>query len=142
MNSRFLIDGSLLMNRIKLDTHQEIDTTLCGRVTAMEEGFARVWLHTTQAMVADEKGLVHGGFLFGAADYAAMAAVNDPHVVLGAAEVRFLAPVRKGEAVAFEARVTVEKGKRRRVEVAGSVEGRRVFQGSFEAFVLEKHVLD
>ncbi len=130
------------MNRIKLETHQGIDTALCGRVTALEEGYARVLLHTTRAMQADAKGLVHGGFLFGAADYAAMAAVNDPHVVLGAAEVRFLAPVRKAEAVTFEARVTVEKGKRRRVEVAGSVEGRRVFQGSFDAFVLEKHVLD
>ncbi|WP_292657429.1 hotdog domain-containing protein, partial [Nitratifractor sp.] len=108
---------------------------------ALEEGFARVWLHTTQAMVADEKGLVHGGFLFGAADYAAMAAVNDPNVVLGAAEVRFLAPVRKGESVIFEARVAEQKGKRRRVKVAGSVEGRRVFEGSFDAFVLEKHVL-
>ena len=129
------------MNGMKLDTHLGIDTTLCGRVTALEEGFARVWLHTTQAMVADEKGLVHGGFLFGAADYAAMAAVNDPNVVLGAAEVRFLAPVRKGESVIFEARVAEQKGKRRRVKVAGSVEGRGVFEGSFDAFVLEKHVL-
>ncbi len=124
-----------------LRTHRQIDESLCGRVTALEEGFARVWLHTTQAMVADEKGLVHGGFLFGAADYAAMAAVNDPNVVLGAAEVRFLAPVRKGESVIFEARVAEQKGKRRRVKVAGSVEGRRVFEGSFDAFVLEKHVL-
>ena len=129
------------MKTIQLKTHQGIDTTLCGRVTALEEGYARVLLQTTRAMVADDKGLVHGGFLFGAADYAAMAAVNDPHVVLGAAAVRFLAPVRKAEAVTFEARVTGEKGKRRRVEVAGSVEGRRVFWGSFDAFVLEKHVL-
>jgi acyl-coenzyme A thioesterase PaaI-like protein len=44
-------------------------------------------------MAADQRGLVHGGFTFGLADYAAMVAVNDPNVVLGAAEVRFLAPV-------------------------------------------------
>jgi len=125
-----------------LQTHSAIDERLCGRVTALEEGFARVLLPTHQVMQADAKGLIHGGFLFGAADYAAMAAVNDPNVVLGGAEVRFLAPVRKGEAVTFEARVTVEKGKRRRVEVTGAVEGRQVFRGNFEAFVLEKHVLD
>jgi len=127
---------------MRLRTHLEIDESLCGRVTELEEGFARVLLHTSRVMQADAKGLIHGGFLFGAADYAAMAAVNDPNVVLGGAEVRFLAPVRKGETVTFEARVTVEKGKRRRVEVIGAVEGRQVFRGNFEAFVLEKHVLD
>jgi len=127
---------------MRLRTHLQIDESLCGRVTELEEGYARVLLHTTRVMQADAKGLVHGGFLFSAADYAAMAAVNDPNVVLGAAEVRFLAPVRKGEAVTFEARVTVEKGKRRRVEVRGAVEGRQVFRGNFDAFVLGKHVLD
>ena len=33
------------------------------------------------------------------ADYAAMLAVNDPFVVLGAAQTRFLAPVAVGERV-------------------------------------------
>ncbi len=127
---------------MQLKTHLQIDESLCGRVTALEEGYARVLLHTTRVMQADAQGLIHGGFLFGAADYAAMAAVNDPYVVLGAAQVRFLAPVRKGEAVTFEARVLEEKGKRRRVTVSGSVEGRQVFEGSFDAFVLERHVLD
>jgi acyl-coenzyme A thioesterase PaaI-like protein len=48
-------------------------------------------------MVVDAHGLVHGGFVFGLADYAAMLAVNDPNVVLGAAEARFLKPVRRGD---------------------------------------------
>ena len=127
---------------MELRTHQKIDESLCGRLGRLEPGRAEVWLATRQDMVADAYGLVHGGFLFGAADYAAMAAVNDPNVVLGAAESRFLAPVQKGQTVRFLAEVREEKGKKRIVEVVGTVERKRVFEGTFTAFVLPKHVLE
>ena len=124
-----------------LQTHLKIDKRLSGRVTELREGYARVVLHTSEMMTADVEGLIHGGFLFSAADYAAMAAVNDPHVVLGSSEVRFLAPVAKGQSVDFEATVTEERGKKQVVSVVGVCEGHRVFDGVFTAFVLEGHVL-
>ncbi|WP_457605426.1 hotdog domain-containing protein [Nitratifractor sp.] len=127
---------------MELRTHKEIDRRFNGRVTELGEGFARVWLETLHAMVADEKGLIHGGFLFSAADYAAMAAVNDPHVVLGAAELKFLAPVKKGESVRFDARVVGKKSKKRTVHVMGTVNDKPVFEGDFTAFVLPRHVLE
>jgi acyl-coenzyme A thioesterase PaaI-like protein len=119
-----------------------IDESLSGRLVRLEEGRATVRLSTSQAMAADERGLVHGGFLFSAADYAAMAAVNDPRVVLGAAETKFLAPVRKGETVMFTAEVTQVKGKKRIVAVSGRVDDRTVFEGDFICFVPERHVLE
>jgi len=45
-------------------------------------------------MAVDQMGLVHGGFTFGAADFAAMAAVNDPNVVLVSSECRFFKPCK------------------------------------------------
>ena len=56
-------------------------------------------LLTNRSMAVDETGLVHGGYIFGLADYAAMIAVNHPNVVLGSSEVKFLKPVRAGETV-------------------------------------------
>ena len=126
---------------MRLETHLKIDTRLSGRVTDLREGFASVLLSTHAAMLADVQGLVHGGFLFSAADYAAMAAVNDPHVVLGSSDVRFLSPVAKGQSVCFEATVTQSRGKKRIVDVVGTCEGMKVFEGTFVAFVLEGHVL-
>ena len=126
----------------KLNTHLTIDHTLCGTVTALSEGYAKVVLHTSHRMRADEKGLVHGGFLFGAADYAAMAAVNDPNVVLGAAQTTFVAPVRVGDTVTFEATVTTRKGKKAIVDVIGYCRDRKVFEGMFTTFTLDQHVLD
>jgi len=127
---------------MQLNTHLNINTSLCGKVTKLQENYAEVLLHTTQQMTADVKGLVHGGFIFGAADYAAMSAVNDPLVVLGASNSKFLAPVKVGDAVLCKAIVVSEKGKKREVEVQAFVNEKLVFEGSFTTFILSKHVLE
>jgi len=93
-------------------------------------------------MTADIQGLVHGGFIFAAADYAAMSAVNDPLVVLGASSSKFLAPVKEGDAVLCKAIGVSEKGKKREVEVQAFVNEKLVFEGGFTTFVLDKHVLN
>jgi acyl-coenzyme A thioesterase PaaI-like protein len=49
------------------------------------EGYAVVELKTKENMRADEKNLVHGGFIFSLADYCAMLTVNEPTVVLASA---------------------------------------------------------
>ena len=126
---------------MQLNTHLNINTSLCGKVTKLENNYAEVLLHTTQQMTADEQGLVHGGFIFGAADYAAMSAVNDPFVVLGASSSKFIVPVKVGDAVLCKARVVSEKGKKREVEVEAFVDSKLVFEGSFTTFILERHIL-
>lgn len=124
------------------NTHLEIDRSLCGAPIELAPGEALVELGTDARMAADARGLVHGGFVFGAADYAAMLAVNDPNVVLGAAQTRFTAPVRVGESVRVRAKLELEKGRKRSVEVSGAVGEREVFTGTFTCFVLDQHVLD
>jgi len=126
---------------MQLNTHLNIDTSLCGKVTKLEEGYAEVLLYTTQQMSADAQGLVHGGFVFGAADYAAMSAVNDPYVVLGASSSRFVAPVKVGDAVLCKARIVNSKGKKSVVKVVAFVNEKLVFEGDFTTFVLTSHVL-
>ncbi|HEX4954523.1 MAG TPA: hotdog domain-containing protein [Thermoanaerobaculia bacterium] len=109
----------------------------------MEMGAARVDLTTLPEMGVDEAGLLHGGFVFGLADHAAMLAVNHPNVVLGAAEVRFLMPVRVGETLRAEARLEPNEGTARKQRVRVSVfrTDEEVFHGVFTCFVLERHVL-
>lgn len=123
-------------------THLTADPRYCGTPEALEDGAARVVLETTDPMVVDAQGLVHGGFVFGAADYAAMLAVNHPNVVLGAAETRFLKPVRRGERLVARARTVASHGRKREVRVEATVNSDKVFEGTFTCFVLERHVLD
>ncbi|MFO7567859.1 MAG: PaaI family thioesterase [Enhygromyxa sp.] len=127
---------------VEMNTHPSIDASLCGELVSLAPGIAEVELRTDTRMAADARGLVHGGFVFGAADYAAMLAVNDPNVVLGAASVKFTAPAQVGEAVRLRAELRGEKGRKREVEVVGQVGETRVFEGTFTCFVLDEHVLD
>jgi uncharacterized protein (TIGR00369 family) len=127
---------------MEIRTHEKIDQRLCGKPVKIEENYAEVELETTEEMAADERGLVHGGFIFGQADYAAMLAVNHPNVVLGGANVRFLKPVKVGEKVLAIAKVFSEEGKKRIVDVVVKREDEEVFKGEFICFVLPKHVLD
>ncbi|HSN81750.1 MAG TPA: hotdog domain-containing protein [Polyangiales bacterium] len=123
-------------------THLGADPRFCGRLLELGEGSARVALDTTDAMVVDDRGLIHGGFLFSVADYAAMLAVNDPNVVLGAAQARFLKPVRKGDRVVAAARKLQANGRKHEVHVEASVGSDKVFEGTFTCIALERHVLD
>ena len=126
---------------MNIKTHERIDQGLCGKPLQVTEGASRVELTPTANMAADDSGLVHGGFIFGLADYAAMIAVNHPNVVLGAADAKFLKPVRVQETVIAEARVSEQAGKKRIVSVTVLRKQEPVFEGTFTCFVLEKHVL-
>jgi acyl-coenzyme A thioesterase PaaI-like protein len=135
-------------------THLAIDRRLCGEPLdepGTAAGTARVVLTALPEMAVDAAGLVHGGFVFGLADHAAMLAVNDPCVVLGSAAVRFLRPVRVGERLVADARREGAEGRKSRVLVevrregasgAAGAGGEPVMSGEFVCFTLDRHVLE
>jgi uncharacterized protein (TIGR00369 family) len=126
------------------NTHLSISEDLVGKVERIESGrFAQVSLTVDSRMRVDEKGLVHGGFTFGLADYSAMVAVNDPFVVLVSSQVRFLRPVIVGETLTARARVDETEGKKRRVRCEVFNQGReKVLEGEFLCRILSQHVLE
>ena len=124
------------------NTHPRISPSLVGAAVELSSGKATAALDASPDMAADVRGLVHGGFTFGLADFAAMLAVNDPNVVLGASESRFLAPVTVGQRMVATAAVVQETGKKRVVETRVEVAGRSVFEAKMTCFVLDGHVLD
>lgn len=122
-------------------THAEISDRYVGTPDRVADGLAVVTLTATGEMRADETGLVHGGFVFGVADYAAMLAVNEPTVVLAGADVEFTAPARVGDELRARAEVDDRDGRRADVDCTVAVEGRPVLEGSFDCAVPERHVL-
>jgi len=127
--------------QVIIKTHEKISADLCGEVIKMEQGYVELRLTTTPEMLADEMGLIHGGFIFSAADYAAMLAVNEKNVVLVASDCQFLSPVKLHNEVNFVARVRHKEGRKRNVYVVGSVLDIKVFEGEFKTVITEKHVL-
>ncbi len=126
---------------INLKTHTKIKKYLSGDIVTLKENYAQVKLSCTKEMAVDEMGLIHGGFTFSAADFAAMAAVNEPYVVLIGAVSKFLAPVKVGDIIIFEAYAKFEDARKREIDVVGSINDIKVFEGRFDAVILPEHVL-
>ncbi len=126
---------------VMLRTHDEINSRLCGEIKALKAGHVIVELETSEDMQADSMGLVHSGFIYGAADYAAMLAVNEKNVVLSNSTSMFLSPVKVGDIVRFEAKAKSSDSKKRYIKVEGFILDVKVFEGEFKTIVTERHVL-
>ncbi len=126
---------------MQLRTHLKIDQNLSGKPVDLKEGYAVVVLETKENMLADEEGLIHGGFIFSLADYCAMLSVNEPNVVLASAKVDFKKPVILGDILRAEGKLIKSEGKKRWVEVKVFRDEEEVFVGEFLCVVPEKHVL-
>ena len=128
-------------NEVILKTHERVNHDLSGEIVTLENGYVKLKLVTIPEMVADHHGLIHGGFVFSAADYAAMAAVNEENVVLVASDCQFLSPVKNGDIINIVAKVRHKEGRKRNVHVTGHVLDIKVFEGEFKTVVTERHVL-
>ena len=126
---------------VQADTHLRTSKQWVGNPLELSDGKAIVELKTFDEMAVDSHDLVHGGFIFGLADYAAMLAINHPNVVLGGSSNRFLKPVVAGETVIATAHLAKEEGKKKIVEVKVERGDDTVFTGEFICFIPEQHVL-
>ncbi len=129
------------VNEVLIGTHERVNADLCGEIILLERGYVEIKLTTTSEMIADDVGLVHGGFIFSAADYAAMLAVNEKNVVLVGSNCQFLSPVKFHDEVNFVAKVRHKEGRKRNVNVEGFVLDIKVFEGEFKTVVTDRHVL-
>ncbi|MBW1857583.1 MAG: PaaI family thioesterase [Deltaproteobacteria bacterium] len=127
---------------MNIETHKKIDNRLVGTPVLIEKGTrSEVILETIDEMSADEHGLVHGGFIYGLADYATMLAVNHPNVVLGASQCKFIAPVRVGDTLKAIASIIEIDGRKHIASVEVHTNDEKIFEGRFKCYVLDKHVL-
>ena len=129
------------MENIELKTHLKFNPKF-GRLVEITENGAKVVLETNEEMAVDDEGLVHGGFTFGAADFCAMASVNEPYVVLvKATNCEFLAPVKVGDVVEFKGEILMKEKRKVEVRVIATLNEIKVFEGLFSCVILDKHVL-
>jgi len=123
-----------------LKTHSKIRSNLCGTIIKLDTGYSKTTLQTTKEMVLDDLGLIHSGFVFGAADYAAAVAVNEPNVVIIGSRSKFLAPAKIDDLIEFEAKAKFEDSRKREIKVSGFINEVKVYEGVFQAIVLEQHI--
>ncbi len=125
----------------ELVSHYEINQSLTGTLEELEEGYAKVHFTATEDMVVDRRGMIHSGFIFGAANYAAMAAVNVSTAILAVSKTNFLAPLSVNDEAIFEATALQKDTRKRNIMVVGYFNNIKFFEGEFTVVVLEHHPL-
>lgn len=130
-----------LVDEVLVKTHEQVNAEFCGEIQKLDVGHVELSLITTQEMVADSLGLIHSGFVFSTADYAAMLAVNEKNVVLAACDCQFLSPARFGDIITVIAKVRHKEGRKRNVHVTAYVLDIKIFDGEFKTVVTDRHVL-
>ena len=125
----------------ELKTHVKVKSTLVGNLTELNKNTSKVVLQTTNEMSVDEFGLIHSGFIFGSAEYAAVAAVNEANVVIIGCRSKFYAPAKVGDLITFDAKGRFEEARKREIKVIGMINEIKVFEGIFQAIILERHIL-
>jgi acyl-coenzyme A thioesterase PaaI-like protein len=128
------------MEKIELQTHTKYNKKF-GQLIELNEEYAKVILETSEEMAVDEEGLVHGGFIFAAADFCAIATVNKPYVVLARSQSEFMAPIKVGEIVEFKSDILMKEKRKVEIKVIGTINEIKVFDGLFSCIVLERHAL-
>lgn len=126
---------------MKQNTHFKVNNKLSGEPIELREGYSKVKLQTSLDMITDKSGLIHGGFTFSLADYAAMLAVNHPYVILGGATSRFLLPAIEGDILIAEAQLVRKEGKKIIVDVNVKRNEDIIFTGEFICFTPAKYIL-
>ncbi|MDR2638928.1 MAG: PaaI family thioesterase [Helicobacteraceae bacterium] len=132
---------SAVKEHLELKTYNLINQELCGYAEDIQDGYAKVRLVASEAMVVDRRGLIHSGFVFCAANFAAAAAINKPNVLLATTRCNFLAPLKIGDEVVFEASSMQNTARKRTVTVVGSIGKIKVFDGEFSVVITERHAL-
>lgn len=128
--------------REQLKTHPKLSENYAGTLLSISKNQATVTLKPTHDMTVDDFGLIHNGFIFGAAEYAAIAAINEENLVIIGSHTKFFAPVKLGDTIIFEAKGRYEEARKREVTVIGIINEVKVFEGVFQAVLLKQHILE
>ena len=134
-----LIDSSESFKGI-LNIPISINSTLCGGIINMKPNYAKTALVTSDEMVFDDEKLIHGGFIFGAAEWAAHVAINTQYSVTISDKVNLYAPAKVGDLIEFEAQAYFEESKKREIKVVGTIKDIKVFEGTYQVVILEEHI--
>lgn len=126
--------------RNELKTSPSIKIALSGVVSELKKSKAKTKLYTSDEMVCDNDGLIHSGFIISAANYAALAAINEPYAITINTRLNLFGPAKLGDTIEFEATAHFDESRKREVRVLGYIKDIKIFEGTFSLVVLDEHI--
>ena len=118
----------------------EMSPNIVGELLELYHNKAVVRFTPTDRMTMDQSKMIHAGFVFNSASFAAMAAINKKNSVLIAAAVKFLAPIELGHEITFKAEAIQNETKKCEVKVEGYLLDIKIFDSIFHIAVFDKKI--
>ncbi|TLD97462.1 PaaI family thioesterase [Helicobacter jaachi] len=123
-----------------LEVCTSMPANIVGELVELYRHKAVVKFVPNERMIMDESKMIHAGFVFNSASYAAMAAINKKYSVLIASDVKFLAPIELGHEVIFKAEAIQSDTKKCEVKVEGYLLDIKIFDSIFHIAVFDKKI--
>lgn len=124
----------------ELKIYKKINKDLCGEIIKLSKNEAIVKFIPNETMIVDDNMQIHYGFIFSAASFCAMAAVNKTHSIIIYSETKFLSPVELGYEITFKSKALQSDLKKREVIVEGFMYNIKVFDAIFHIVVFDKSI--
>ena len=131
-------NDALLSSELK--SHKNIHVNHSYKLLELSEGYAKTSIDSQKSETVDGEDTLYDGSIFSAANFCAMAAVNEPHTFLISANIDFFNQVnKKDEEVIFEAHASSNLSGKKQIDVQGKVNDITIFRGEFVALKLDNN---
>ncbi|PAF52296.1 thioesterase [Helicobacter sp. 13S00477-4] len=117
--------------------YNKIDVSLYGELLSLSKNKAEVFFVPTETMIYDDES-IHPGFVFSAAAYTAMCAINKKNSIIISSETKFLAPIEYGHELVFKANAIQGEAKKCEVKVEGFLLDIKIFDAIFYIAIFDK----
>lgn len=131
---------SVAIENDDLEVCTAMSPNVVGELVDLAKNKATVRFAPGDKMIMDDNKMIHAGFVFNSASFAAMAAINKKYSVLIAADVKFLAPIEPGHEVIFKAEALQNDIKKCEVKVEGFLLDIKIFDSIFHIAVFDKKI--
>ncbi len=126
----------------ELRTHKNIHANHSYKLLALDDGYAKISINSQKSESVDDSGMVYDGSIFSAANFCAMAAVNEKNIFLLSAKIDFLNPIKSNDLeVIFEATATTNISGKKNISVIAKVNDIVTFSGDFVSIKLNHQSL-
>lgn len=125
---------------IDLSVCNALKPELCGTILKHTQEEIITSFSPSKQMISDETNLIHSGFIFNAANYAAMCLVNQQNALTIKADVQFLAPIEFEQEMLFLASIKQSNNKKYEILVKGTLLDIKVFEAIFHISIFDKQL--
>ena len=138
---QYVSQEELIKAKSELMVCPDINNTFCGHVYDLSKNHAKSVFISSNEMVVDDQGLIHSAFVFSAANYVALAAINKEFAIVISSRTFFYSPLKLGDVLFLEAQAMFDENARKReIRVLGFVKEIKVFEATMQAIITDTHV--